>query len=330
MPLDEFARRILTARGGAVGRSRPASTSPISKDTNDTVERATQVFCGVRMLCARCHTHPLENWTQADYYGLASFFNQVSARPGRRGSRRAERQAGAGQPGGRHRRPIRARASRSRRSFLGGDEPKLAAGDRPPRGLRPLAHRAGEPVLRPRPGQPRLELLLPSRHHRAGGRHPQHQPADQPGPARRADEGLRRPQVRRPAPDAADRHLGDLSAHERAERRRTATTSRTSRTRFRAACRPRRCSIRWCRRPACRENFGGAPGGFRAAQLPDANVESAFLSLFGKPQRMEACECERDNGSNMLQALHFINGKSILGRVQNPAGRVRRSSSTRS
>ena len=27
---------------------------------------------------------------------------------------------------------------------------------------------------------------------------------------------------------------------------------------------------------------------------------------------MDACECERDNGSNMLQALHFINGKSIL------------------
>ena len=36
---------------------------------------------------------------------------------------------------------------------------------------------------------------------------------------------------------------------------------------------------------------------------------------------MDACECERDNGSNMLQALHFINGKSILGRVQNPAAR---------
>jgi hypothetical protein len=69
------------------------------------------------------------------------------------------------------------------------------------------------------------------------------------------------------------------------------------------------------------ENFGGVPGGFRAAQLPDGNVESAFLKLFGKPQRMDACECERDNSSNMLQALHFINGKSILNRVQAPNGR---------
>jgi hypothetical protein len=36
---------------------------------------------------------------------------------------------------------------------------------------------------------------------------------------------------------------------------------------------------------------------------------------------MDACECERDNTSNLLQALHFINGKSILSRVQNPNGR---------
>lgn len=69
------------------------------------------------------------------------------------------------------------------------------------------------------------------------------------------------------------------------------------------------------------ENVGGAPGGFRAAQLPDATVQSTFLNLFGKPQRMEACECERDNSSNMLQALHFINGASILGRMQNPGAR---------
>ncbi len=65
----------------------------------------------------------------------------------------------------------------------------------------------------------------------------------------------------------------------------------------------------------------GLPNGFRAAQLPDATVENIFLRLFGKPQRMDACECERDNGSNMLQALHFLNGKSILSRVRNPAAR---------
>src|SRR5260221_9460566 len=79
MPLDVFARKVVTARGGIV--DDPASVYfAISKDTNDTVERVTQVFCGIRMLCARCHTHPLENWTQADYYGVGSFFSQVGTR----------------------------------------------------------------------------------------------------------------------------------------------------------------------------------------------------------------------------------------------------------
>ena len=72
------------------------------------------------------------------------------------------------------------------------------------------------------------------------------------------------------------------------------------------------------------ERFSGAPAGFTAKQLPDANIQSDFLNLFGKPQRLEACECERDTGSNMLQALHFINGKSILTRVTAGNGTVAR------
>ena len=54
--------------------------SPVSKDADDSLQRATQVFCGVRMLCARCHAHPFENWTQDDYYGLRSFFTQVAVK----------------------------------------------------------------------------------------------------------------------------------------------------------------------------------------------------------------------------------------------------------
>ncbi len=51
-------------------------------------------------------------------------------------------------------------------------------------------------------------------------------------------------------------------------------------------------------------------------------MQSEFLRLFGKPQRIEACECERDSGSNMLQALYFINGGTILGRLSSPQSRM--------
>ena len=188
------------------------------------------------MLCARCHTHPLENWTQADYYGLASFFTQVE-RPARtpRLPQRAQRQGRAAEPRRRPGRPTRAPAGRSRRSSSAATSrswPPAWTAARPTPTWLTVAE---EPVLRPRPGEPRLELLLPPRHHRAGGRHPQHQPADQPGAARRPDEGLRRPQVRRPPPDAADRHVADVPAVERGQRRRTGTTSRTSRAPSRGA-----------------------------------------------------------------------------------------------
>src|SRR5205085_8415507 len=125
--LDEFARRILTARGGA--SDDPASVYfAISKDTNDTVERVTQVFCGVRMLCARCHSHPLENWTQADYYGLASFFSQVSTRqdarfpavPGTTMTKIAQLNLSAGPA-------VNPRTGRVQPpKFLGGAEPQIA------------------------------------------------------------------------------------------------------------------------------------------------------------------------------------------------------------
>src|SRR5262249_10251691 len=70
------------------------------------------------------------------------------------------------------------------------------------------------------------------------------------------------------------------------------------------------------------ESFAGAPPGFRAVQLPDGNIQSPLLSMLGKPMRLEACECERSDDSNMLQALEFINGKSILERVSRAGGRV--------
>jgi hypothetical protein len=70
------------------------------------------------------------------------------------------------------------------------------------------------------------------------------------------------------------------------------------------------------------EPFGGAPAGFTAKQLPDAEVQSDFLALFGKAARVEACECERDDGSNMLQALHFINSPALMNRLAAPNSRL--------
>ena len=53
------------------------------------MEKTTQVFLGVRMVCAQCHDHPFERWTQNQYYEMAAFFSAVA--PARVRSRRGDR-----------------------------------------------------------------------------------------------------------------------------------------------------------------------------------------------------------------------------------------------
>src|SRR5581483_2736109 len=37
-------------------------------------------FLGQRMQCAKCHHHPLEKWSQQDYYALAAFFSRLEVK----------------------------------------------------------------------------------------------------------------------------------------------------------------------------------------------------------------------------------------------------------
>src|SRR5262245_28206503 len=41
------------------------------------VEELAQAFLGTRIGCARCHNHPLERYTQDDFYHFAAFFSRV-------------------------------------------------------------------------------------------------------------------------------------------------------------------------------------------------------------------------------------------------------------
>ncbi|MGH7224522.1 MAG: DUF1549 domain-containing protein, partial [Gemmataceae bacterium] len=75
-PYDQFVREILTAQG-------ELSASPTLvwfrevKEPTAQLEDVAQLFLGQRIQCARCHHHPLEKWSQQDYYGLAAFFSRL-------------------------------------------------------------------------------------------------------------------------------------------------------------------------------------------------------------------------------------------------------------
>src|SRR5262249_44610433 len=60
----------------------------------------------------------------------------------------------------------------------------------------------------------------------------------------------------------------------------------------------------------------------RAIMLPDESFPSYFLDVFGRPQRISACECERVSEANLAQALHLLNSDEIQGKLTRAGGRA--------
>jgi hypothetical protein len=60
----------------------------------------------------------------------------------------------------------------------------------------------------------------------------------------------------------------------------------------------------------------------RAIMLPDESFQSYFLDVFGRPQRISACECERVSEANLAQALHLLNSDEVQGKLSQPGGRA--------
>jgi hypothetical protein len=80
-PYDRMVRELLTARGSSYD-DPAANFFRVTRDAKPTMEKTTQVFLGVRIVCAQCHDHPFERWTQNQYYEMSAFFSGVGIRPG--------------------------------------------------------------------------------------------------------------------------------------------------------------------------------------------------------------------------------------------------------
>jgi len=85
VPYDQLVRQVVSAQGNAVqnGASVVFRDRPRPEDVATLV---AQVFLGVRIECAKCHHHPLDKWSQHDFYQFAAFFGQVGQQ-GNRGSK---------------------------------------------------------------------------------------------------------------------------------------------------------------------------------------------------------------------------------------------------
>ena len=72
---DKFVHELLTANGKVYEEGNGASGYYL-RDAGmplDNMANSMQVFLGTSIVCAQCHDHPYDRWTQMDFYKLSAF-----------------------------------------------------------------------------------------------------------------------------------------------------------------------------------------------------------------------------------------------------------------
>jgi hypothetical protein len=78
-PWDQFVREIMTATGDSTTQGA-TNFFAVNQTPEEMTENACQAFMGLSIGCAKCHNHPLEKWTNDQYYGMANMFSRVKAK----------------------------------------------------------------------------------------------------------------------------------------------------------------------------------------------------------------------------------------------------------
>jgi hypothetical protein len=78
-PWDELVREIVTSRGSSV-ENGATNFFAVHQDPETVAENVAQAFLSLSINCAKCHNHPLEKWTNDQYYAFANLFSRVRAK----------------------------------------------------------------------------------------------------------------------------------------------------------------------------------------------------------------------------------------------------------
>lgn len=75
-PLDQLVSELVAGQGSTY--SDPASNFYRAlREPFQRSEAVGQLFLGVRLQCAKCHNHPFDTWTQDDYYSWGNLFARI-------------------------------------------------------------------------------------------------------------------------------------------------------------------------------------------------------------------------------------------------------------
>lgn len=315
-PWDEFVRELITASGNSQ-ENGAVSYYVIHKSPIDRAENMTAAFMGIRMTCARCHNHPLEKWTQKQYYGFANLFTRVKLKNGAAPGDVSVYNSPTGDIN--HPRLGRPVAPRP----LDGEELSFdSTKDR-------RVHFA-EWLTSPK--NPHFARMLVNRVWKNFMGRGLVDPVDD----MRATNPPSNDELMTALEQDFIKHNFDVKHLIRTVMN-SSTYGLSSATNETNAKDDRYYSHFIARRlPAevildglsqvtgVPTKFEGYPAGTRALQLPDSRVDSYFLTVFGRPERLITAESERQQDPTLTQALHVINGQTINEKLRAADGAVER------
>lgn len=311
-PVNEIVREILLARGQPNSENATAFYK-MTASPEEAAEAVSVAFMGLRLGCAKCHQHPFEKWGQNDYYGMAAFFARVDSKP----------DSDYGQP------TLRLKPT----GFV--RHPKTHAVIRP---SIPDGDSFGYE------GDVRIKLAdwLTSK--------------DNPWLARNfvnrfwgytMGRGLIEPldDIRDTNPpsipellDALERDFQQSGFDQKHILRVITNSAAYQLDSGPAAGSPRDDTFYTFYAPKrmlaeqlldavtyatnAPDKFPNLPADVRPIQLPDPEIPSEFLDLFGRPRRLVPCECSRLNETNLNQVLTLMNGEYMNEKIASPNGRA--------
>lgn len=336
-PIDQFVRELVRATGSTY-QNPPANYYRANRDPSTRAETTARLFLGVRLQCAKCHNHPFDRWTQDDYYSWSAIFARIDYEIVKNDRR----------------------DKFDKHEFVGEQIVKIADGggvDHPRTGHYVSARLLGGRELEPGSYQDRLTPLavwLTSAENTSFARaqvnfiwyH-------------LLGRGLVEPidDVRATNPASNEPLLEALAADFMArgfDLRHVVRTIMTSRI-YQLSAVPNRTndednanfSRALVQRLSAEKlldaqsqvldapaEFAGYSRGLRAGQIPGVRRAKQrerataggdrFLKIFGKPERLLACECERSNETALAQAFTLIGGDELQSRIAQPDNRLDR------
>jgi len=336
-PLNQFAAEIIAARGSTYSEP-PANFYRALRTPEERAESTAQVFLGVRLQCAKCHNHPFDHWTQDDYYNWTNFFARVDYKiiENKRRDENDKHEFDGEQivfmkHDGNVRNPTTGKTAGLR--FLGDGE-NSAADDESSDRLQSLSKWMGSPDNRrfaaTQANRIWFQLL-----------------------GRGIVDPIDDFRLTNPAsnPELLEAITQEFVSHDYRVRElmRLILNSRTYQlssepnptnaddmTSFSRAI-PQRLTAEQTLDAISQvldvsAKFGGYPDGTRAVQLAGVRngghrysrpeTGDKFLALFGKPGRLQTCECERTGETTLAQTMEMVSGELITELIRDPENRV--------